>query len=624
MQREKTMKMKLFIACISFVFWAQYASAEGPAYTYSEFNYPGAAGTSISAINNRGEIVGWYETLTDAGAEYHGFYCADTQGGCISIDYPKAVQTTATDINDSGYIVGYYLDIDWIYHGFWYYRGKYFNFDFPDSDYTQLMSINNYNAITGWSGDNHKYVCLNLGAQCFNLQDYPGADYTYLNGVNDLGQIVGAYQQQVGQNYVTRGMLFENGNYASTIDYPNAIFPDTYNSGTIPVDVNNKKVVVGSHTRDNEWYLFSAFALDKDDYYNVEYPLDAPYDMDEESSYANGINDLGVIVGEYDHWDIGFRGYIATPPGAPEAVTILNPGFENDVVDPWTFYTNTAGSFDSNREGNGSPHAGHVTVAKAGANVQLYQPGITLKPNTNYQLSFSAYSKKGGDLSVSLFKHGAPYTGYGLADYVCNLTTTWSICSVEFTTSGFSGTVNDARLMFWLAKFAVAGEEYFIDDVVLKEAPEISIIKNPGFENDVVSPWTFYTNTAGSFDIDRPDDGRPYAGHVKIASAGTNVQLFQPDIRLEPNTIYKLSFNAYSNTGHDLTVSLIKHGPPYTNYGLQDNVCDLTTTWGTCSVEFTTSGFSGTVNDARLMFWLAPFAVAGDQYYFDNVTLVKK
>jgi hypothetical protein len=617
------MKMKLFIACILLVFLAQYTLAESPTYTYSAFNYPGAAGTSLSAVNNRGEMVGWYETLIDDQAGYHGFYCAGSQGGCISIDFPNAIQTTATDINDSGYIVGYYLDAGWNYHGFWYYKGKYFNYDYPGSAFTQIMSINNYNAIVGWS-EGTNFVCLQLGSQCFNMQDYPAADYTYFNGINDFGQIVGAYQQQIGQNYITHGFVYENGNFASNLVHPDSDFPETYSSGTIPIDINNNGVVVGSHTRDNEWYLFSAFAYDKGNYYKVDYPLNFPYDMAEESSYANGVNDFGVIVGEFDHWDIGFGAYIATPPGTPEVTQPLNPGFEDGAAGPWAFFTNTAGSFDLDRAGNGSPHAGHVTIAQAGSNVQLYQPGITLKPNTAYWLSFSAYSKTGRDLSVSLFKHGPPYTSYGLLDYVCNLTTTWSNCSVEFTTSGFSETVKDARLMFWLAPFAVAGVEYFIDDVILKEVPAISVLKNPGFESLTSSPWIFFTNTAGSFDVDRPDDGRPYAGHVAIAQPGSNVQLLQPDLILEPNTSYKLSFNAYSNTGHDLSVSLFKQSPPYTSYGLLDYVCDLTTTWRTYSVEFTTSGFNQTVKDGRLMFWLAPFAAAGDQYYFDNVMLMKK
>ena len=90
---------------------------------------------------------------------------------------------------------------------------------------------------------------------------------------------------------------------------------------------------------------------------------------------------------------------------------------------------------------------------------------------------------------------------------------------------------------------------------------------------------------------------------------------------LEPNTVYTLSFRAYSNTGHDLAVSLQKHGSPYTNYGLSDSVADLTNAWKTYTIQFTTSGFSGTVNDGRLMFRLAPYATAGDEYFIDDVVL---
>jgi hypothetical protein len=177
--------------------------------------------------------------------------------------------------------------------------------------------------------------------------------------------------------------------------------------------------------------------------------------------------------------------------------------------------------------------------------------------------------------------------------------------------------------MFWLAPFAAAGDEYFIDDVILKEVHSASILKNPGFENINPSPWTFYTDTAGSFDIDRHGNVSSHAGHVTVGQAGSNVQLYQPGITLKSNTSYWLSFSAYSKTGIDLAVALIKHGPSFTSYGLL-YVCDLTTTWSNCSVEFTTSGFSETVNDARLMFWLAPFAAAGDEYYFDNVILLEK
>ncbi len=148
------------------------------------------------------------------------------------------------------------------------------------------------------------------------------------------------------------------------------------------------------------------------------------------------------------------------------------------------------------------------------------------------------------------------------------------------------------------------------------------IISNQGFESGT-SPWVFYTNGAGTFSDDALGAGSPHAGHVSISQAGSNVQVQQANLVLEPNTLYQLSFKAYSNTGHDLSVFLHKHTSPYTNYGLSNKVFKLTSSWSEFSVQFTTTGFSGTVNDGRLRFWLTPYAAGGDQYFFDDVVLTK-
>ena len=150
----------------------------------------------------------------------------------------------------------------------------------------------------------------------------------------------------------------------------------------------------------------------------------------------------------------------------------------------------------------------------------------------------------------------------------------------------------------------------------------INLITNPGFETGT-APWVFYTNGAGTFANDAAGPGSAKAAHITITTAGTNVQLYRYGLVLEANTKYRLSFNGYSNTGHDVSVSVQKHGSPYTSYGLSGQVFNLTTSWQSYTVEFTTSGFTGTVNDGRLMFWIAPYDAAGDQYYFDDVVLEK-
>ncbi|MFZ3383234.1 MAG: carbohydrate binding domain-containing protein [Candidatus Methanoperedens sp.] len=408
--------------------------------------------------------------------------------------------------------------------------------------------------------------------------------------------------------------------------------------------------------------------------------------------------------------------YIAALPVKTSINNIIkNPGFESGTTS-WTFYTNGKGTFGtaSGYEGNNSARLNLISSVSS-PNIQLYQKGITLEPNTSYRLSFAAYSTTGHDISFSIQKHSPPYTNYGLSNYVANLGTSWSEYSVQFKTTGFSRKVNDARLMFWLSGFAAAGDSYYIDDIRLEKVSVIdrvtptittqplnqtvtagqnatftivatgtaplsyqwqrnginipgatnamytipattlpddgstyrvnvtnnagsamsnsatltlktsikNIIKNPGFESGTNS-WTFYTNGKGTFGMASGYEGNNSAelNLISIVSS-PNIQLYQKGITLEPNTSYRLSFAAYSTTGHDISVSIQKHGSPYTNYGLSNYVANLGTSWSEYSVQFTTSGFSGNVTDARLMFWLSGFAAAGDNYYIDDIRLEK-
>ncbi len=313
--------------------------------------------------------------------------------------------------------------------------------------------------------------------------------------------------------------------------------------------------------------------------------------------------------------------------GPPVTNLIQNPGFESGRP-PWEFYTNGTGGFSDDAAGDGSPHAARLDISNGGTNVQLYQPGLTLKEGARYRLSFKAYSNGGHDLRVYIHKHGAPYTNYGIEEWGCDLTGGWKSFILEFKARNISGTVNDARLRFWLAPYATAGDRYFVDDVVLEEVVSESVtlsdvVINGSFEADG-EPWEFYTNGTGSFDTDVPGEGSAHAGHVKVETSGTNVQLYQPRLELQAGAQYTLRFKAYSTSSHDMSVHVHKHGAPYTNYGLENWVVPVGTSWATYTVGFQAKNFAGTVNDARIRFWLAPFAIAGDEYFFDDVSLTKE
>ncbi len=149
-----------------------------------------------------------------------------------------------------------------------------------------------------------------------------------------------------------------------------------------------------------------------------------------------------------------------------------------------------------------------------------------------------------------------------------------------------------------------------------------NLIHNPSFE-DGRAPWRFYTNGAGSFTTAGPATDGATAANVAIHSPARNVQLYQKNLSLEPNTQYQLTFDAMSNNGQDLQVLVHKHRAPYTNYGLRSARVDLTPSYQTFTWSFTTGNFNDKVSDARLRFWLAPFANAGDIYMIDNVVLKK-
>lgn len=66
----------------------------------------------------------------------------------------------------------------------------------------------------------------------------------------------------------------------------------------------------------------------------------------------------------------------------------------------------------------------------------------------------------------------------------------------------------------------------------------------------------------------------------------------------------------------------MKHTPPYTNYGLNQEV-NLGTGWQTYEIEFTTADFSGQTTDVRFRFWFAGNAEDGDVFYLDAISLCK-
>lgn len=195
---------------------------------------------------------------------------------------------------------------------------------------------------------------------------------------------------------------------------------------------------------------------------------------------------------------------------------IDNPGFELGTAS-WAFFANGTGSFGVTSPGYEGNNAAILTLNSGGANIQLYQTGVTLESNTSYVLFFAARSSTGHDVTMRLYKTVSPYTNYGLVQ-TFNLSTKWQTFTTKFNTTGFTGTVNDSRFQFWLSPFGAAGDIYYFDDIRLEKVDirkKLGDLNNDGivdindlwilfghFNETTVAPYPNYdTNSDENIDI---------------------------------------------------------------------------------------------------------------------------
>ena len=149
--------------------------------------------TAPYGINNRGQIVGGYDTT---GFAVHGFVL--DRGRYTTIDVPGASRTIALRINARGQTIGFYLDA---------------------------------------AGTTRVYLRAANGS--LTTLAFPGAVATVPFGINNRGHVVGFYMDA---NQVRHGFLFEDGSL-TTIDHPLAA------SDSQAHDLNDRGQIVGLYER---------------------------------------------------------------------------------------------------------------------------------------------------------------------------------------------------------------------------------------------------------------------------------------------------------------------------------------------------------------------------------------
>ena len=274
----------LALACWSF------PRAQSDSLTTIDF--PGALDTSVSGLNDDGQIVGSY---VGSDSRSHGFLrSGDT---FTTIDGPGGQSIGPTAINAFGQIVGSYVGSDFRSHGFLRSEDTFATIDFPGATLTQAWGINDAGQIVGMYVDvasvSHGFL---LDGESFTTIDPPGARSTSATGINAAGQIVG--RSFVEGSY--RAFLLDGGVFTLLIDVD-------VNGCCLWVGGNNDfGQIVGYYVVSDDFPRHVAFLLDGDTVTTFRFPVYT-------DTWAYKINNRGQIVGGYQELNYRVHGFLFTP-----------------------------------------------------------------------------------------------------------------------------------------------------------------------------------------------------------------------------------------------------------------------------------------------------------------------
>ncbi len=209
-------------------------TSTGDHYRFNRIDIEGATNFVANGINNDGVVTGYY---LDSNSVAHGFVWRE--GEVETVDYPGASGTYLFEINNRGVAIGYCVEgalNHAVFYSVWE-RAWTALPDIPGYSQNQGYGINDAGVAVGdalsasasvaWSWDPAK--------RSYSFFSVPGSDEstTSPSGLNDQGQIVGFFSDAAG----VHGFIKEHGTY-TTIDAPGASY--TFLNG-----INNRGVMQG-------------------------------------------------------------------------------------------------------------------------------------------------------------------------------------------------------------------------------------------------------------------------------------------------------------------------------------------------------------------------------------------
>jgi hypothetical protein len=268
---------------------------------------PAPAGTTppeiiVATLLDKGNLTTWSATLPDGSTSPFSEFIAVKDNGVILGDYVD--DATPAEWHEfvrspDGHIT--LLPPVPVPGG----APSYFMFENEDMN-NEGTIVGTFTLDPNWQNDPFS----GLGAQGFILKDgkyttwaYPGASMTLFEGINDKGTICGGWFDGAGNQYA---FLLNKDGSTTSIEPPASLSP-AVPANSVAVALNDNDELLGWYT----YYdvttaatVWRGFLLSHGVYTQIYLPNDAG------DTYANSINDEGVIAGTYGGFNYGF---IATP-----------------------------------------------------------------------------------------------------------------------------------------------------------------------------------------------------------------------------------------------------------------------------------------------------------------------
>jgi hypothetical protein len=175
------------------------SDSRATAYTFREFNHPGANenSTSFSSINDAGLIAGYYGSGTPGNEIFTAFTFDGITYSSFSV--PGAWGTFARGINSSGIVVGEFGLTGGGGGAFIYDGTSFTTFDHPEANEnsTSFSSITDAGLIAGYYGSgtpgNEIFTAFTFDGIAYSTFSVPDAWGTFARDINSDGIVVGEF-----------------------------------------------------------------------------------------------------------------------------------------------------------------------------------------------------------------------------------------------------------------------------------------------------------------------------------------------------------------------------------------------------------------------------------------------